>query len=48
MSSWKIDNIKTLLEKLESLKIVNKASSETNEQSDKEMSVALAMINENI
>ena len=45
-----MDNIKALLERLGFLKIMNKALSKTNKQSDKEMSIASvpAMINENV
>jgi len=50
MSSQRTDNIEALSKRLGFLKIINKASSETNEQSDEEMSVAPApaMINNNI
>ena len=50
MSSQRTDNIEALSERLGFLKIINKASSETNEQSDEEMSVAPvpAMMNNNI
>ena len=45
-----MNNIKVLLERLESMKIMNKASSRINKQSDKEMSVApvLAITSNNI
>ena len=47
-----MDNIEVLSERLKSLKIMNKASSKTNEQSDEEISVVpalvLAMMNDNV
>ena len=45
-----MDNIETLLERLGSLKIMSEASSKTNEWSDKEISVVLALTitNDNI
>ena len=50
MSLQRTDNIKVLSEKLGFLKITNKASSEMNEWSDEEISVALASatINNNV
>jgi len=50
MNLQQTNNIETLSEKLESLKIINEASSKMNEQSDEEMSVALAPVtmNDNI
>ena len=48
MSSYRTNNIKIILEKLESLKIINKASEGTYKQSDKEISVAPALANKNI
>ena len=47
-SSQQTNNIKALLERLRSLKITNKASSEMNKQSDEEMFVTPAIINNNI
>ena len=45
-----MNNIETLLERLGFLKIMNKASSEINKQTDKEVSIApvLAMMNNNV
>jgi len=50
MSLQRTDNIEVLSERLRSLKIINKASSETNKQTDKEMSIAPvpATMNDNI
>jgi len=41
-SSCRINNIEVLSERLGSLKIMNEASSKTNKQSDKEISITLA------
>ena len=48
MSSYRTNNIKALLERLRSLKIMNKASEGMNEWSDKEMSKAPVIMNKNI
>ena len=48
MSLQRINNIKILSERLRSLKIINKASEEMYEWSDKKMSVVPAPANENI
>ena len=42
-----MNNLETLLEILGSLKIINEASSETNKRSDKEMSIAPALVTMN-
>ena len=49
-SSYQTNDIEILSERLESLQITNKTSSETNEQIDEEMSmeIALAMTNDSI
>ena len=49
-NSYRMNNIETLLERLGFLKIMNKASSEINKQTDKEVSIApvLAMMNNNV
>ena len=49
-SSYRTNDIEVLSERLRSLKITNEASSKTNKQSDKEMSIVLAptTINDNI
>ena len=48
MSSYKINNIKALSKRLGLLKITNETSERINKQSDKEMSVALALTNKNV
>ena len=50
MSLYRMNNIETLFERLESLQIMNKTSSKTNEWIDKEMSmeIAPAMTNNNV
>jgi len=48
MSSYRTNDIETLLEKLGSLKITNKASEETINQSDKEMSIIPALMNKDV
>ena len=49
-SSYRTNDIEVLSERLRSLKITNEASSKTNKQSDKEMSIVLAptTMNDNI
>ena len=49
-SSYRTNDIEILSERLRSLKITNEASSKTNKQSDKEMSIVLAptTMNDNI
>ena len=49
-SSYRTNDIEILSERLESLQITNKTSSETNEQIDEEISmeIALAMTNDSI
>ena len=47
-SSYRMNDLEVLSERLRSLKIINKASEETNKWSDKEMSVAPALTNENV
>jgi len=49
-SSQQTNNIETLLERLDFLKIMNKASNEMNKRLNKEMSVASApvMMNNNV
>jgi len=48
MSSYRTNNIETISEGLQLLKIINKASEETNKWLDKEMSATPAPTNENI
>ena len=48
MSSYRTNDIETLLERLGSLKITNKASEEINKQSDKEMFIAPVSMNKNV
>ena len=48
MSSYRTNDIETLLEKLGSLKITKKASEETINQSDKEMSIIPALMNKDV
>jgi len=48
MSSYRTNDIEALLEKLGSLKITNKASEETINQSDKEMSIIPALMNKDV
>ena len=42
-----MNNLEILLKRLGSLKIINKASSETNKRLDKEMSITLAPVTMN-
>ena len=50
MSSYRMNNIEALSERLESLQITNETSSKTNKQTDKEMSMKVipAVTNGNI
>ena len=48
MSSYRTNSIEVILERLKSLKIINKASEGIYKQSDKKISVAPALANKNI